>query len=210
MSSASQIGGASGPSREGFSTTVLPAAIAIGKNHSGTIAGKLNGLMMPTTPSGWRERVDVDAGRDVLGVRALDVGAGHARRRTRRPPVPRAISPRGVGEHLAVLGGEDRGELAACGALSSSRNANITAWRFAIDVSRQSGERPGRGLHGGVDVGGRGEPHLLLHDAERGVVDGRRCGRTSPATDAPSIQWSRIVVAAASPLAWVSVMCSGS
>ena len=36
----------------GFSTTVLPVAIAIGKNHIGTIAGKLNGLMMPTTPSG--------------------------------------------------------------------------------------------------------------------------------------------------------------
>ena len=36
----------------GFSTTVLPAAIAIGKNHIGTMAGKLNGLMMPTTPSG--------------------------------------------------------------------------------------------------------------------------------------------------------------
>ena len=39
---------------EGFSTTVLPVAIASGKNHSGTIAGKLNGLMMPTTPTGWR------------------------------------------------------------------------------------------------------------------------------------------------------------
>ena len=36
----------------GFSTTALPVAIAIGKNHMGTIAGKLNGLMMPTTPSG--------------------------------------------------------------------------------------------------------------------------------------------------------------
>ena len=38
----------------GLRTTVLPAAIAIGKNHIGTIAGKLNGEMMPTTPSGWR------------------------------------------------------------------------------------------------------------------------------------------------------------
>jgi hypothetical protein len=38
----------------GLSTTVLPAAIAIGKNHIGTIAGKLNGLMMPTTPKAWR------------------------------------------------------------------------------------------------------------------------------------------------------------
>ncbi len=38
----------------GFSTTVLPGRDRDGKNHSGTIAGKLNGLMMPTTPSGWR------------------------------------------------------------------------------------------------------------------------------------------------------------
>ena len=39
---------------DGFSTTVFPAAIAIGKNHIGTMAGKLNGEMIPTTPSGWR------------------------------------------------------------------------------------------------------------------------------------------------------------
>src|SRR5699024_4639902 len=36
----------------GLSTTVLPQAIAIGKNHNGTMAGKLNGLMIPTTPRG--------------------------------------------------------------------------------------------------------------------------------------------------------------
>ena len=45
---------ADGSFSDGFSTTVLPVAIASGKNHSGTIAGKLNGLMMPTTPTGWR------------------------------------------------------------------------------------------------------------------------------------------------------------
>ena len=33
---------------------MLPAAIAIGKNQAGTIAGKLNGLMTAVTPSGWR------------------------------------------------------------------------------------------------------------------------------------------------------------
>ena len=38
----------------GLSTTVLPHAIALGTNHSGTIAGKLNGEITPTTPSGWR------------------------------------------------------------------------------------------------------------------------------------------------------------
>ena len=43
---------ADGSFSEGLSTTVLPAAIARGKNHSGTMAGKLKGLMMPTTPRG--------------------------------------------------------------------------------------------------------------------------------------------------------------
>ena len=38
----------------GLRITVLPAAIAIGKNQHGTIAGKLKGLMIATTPSGWR------------------------------------------------------------------------------------------------------------------------------------------------------------
>ena len=37
---------------DGLTITELPAAIAIGKNHIGTIAGKLNGEMIPTTPNG--------------------------------------------------------------------------------------------------------------------------------------------------------------
>ena len=32
----------------------LPHAIATGGIHSGTIIGKLNGVMPATTPSGWR------------------------------------------------------------------------------------------------------------------------------------------------------------
>ena len=35
----------------GFRTTVLPVAMAIGTNHIGTMAGKLNGLITATTPS---------------------------------------------------------------------------------------------------------------------------------------------------------------
>src|SRR6476646_6282386 len=38
----------------GFNTNVFPHAIAIGYIHIGTIAGKLNGVMPATTPSGWR------------------------------------------------------------------------------------------------------------------------------------------------------------
>jgi hypothetical protein len=33
---------------------VLPQAMATGNIHSGTMAGKLNGVMPAQTPSGWR------------------------------------------------------------------------------------------------------------------------------------------------------------
>ncbi len=45
---------ADGSFSEGLSTTVLPAAMATGKNHIGTMAGKLNGEMIATGPRGWR------------------------------------------------------------------------------------------------------------------------------------------------------------
>src|SRR6476660_6515391 len=38
----------------GLRITQLPAAIAMGKNHIGTVAGKLNGEITPTTPNGCR------------------------------------------------------------------------------------------------------------------------------------------------------------
>ena len=43
-----------GTCSEGFSTNVLPQAIANGRNHIGTIAGKLNGTIAAQTPTGWR------------------------------------------------------------------------------------------------------------------------------------------------------------
>src|SRR5665811_608832 len=45
---------ADGTFSEGFSTNVLPHASATGNIHSGTITGKLNGVMPAHTPSGWR------------------------------------------------------------------------------------------------------------------------------------------------------------
>ena len=46
--------GAEGSFSEGFNTNVLPQAMAFGYIHIGTIAGKLNGVIPATTPSGWR------------------------------------------------------------------------------------------------------------------------------------------------------------
>jgi hypothetical protein len=63
---------ADGSFSDGLMMTALPQAMAIGTNHSGTMAGKLNGLMTATTPSDWRIEIDIDAGRDVLGEAALE------------------------------------------------------------------------------------------------------------------------------------------
>ena len=51
---------------------MLPAAIAIGKNHIGTIAGKLNGRMIADDAERLADRVDVDLGRHALGEAALE------------------------------------------------------------------------------------------------------------------------------------------
>src|ERR1044071_1916201 len=39
---------------DGFSTNVLPQAMAMGNIHSGTMNGKLNGVMPTQTPTGYR------------------------------------------------------------------------------------------------------------------------------------------------------------
>src|SRR3982751_6615039 len=53
-SSCAQNIAADGSRSLGLRMNVLPHAIAIGYIHIGTIAGKLNGVMPATTPSGWR------------------------------------------------------------------------------------------------------------------------------------------------------------
>src|SRR6202046_5160609 len=45
---------AEGSFSEGLSTKVLPQASAMGNIHIGTMAGKLNGVIPATTPTGWR------------------------------------------------------------------------------------------------------------------------------------------------------------
>ena len=52
--SSASISGTEGSRSEGFRMKALPAAIAGQNFHIGIIAGKLNGVMPATTPSGWR------------------------------------------------------------------------------------------------------------------------------------------------------------
>ena len=103
---------APGSFSEGFRMNVFPHAIAFANIHIGTIAGKLNGVMPATTPSGWRIEYDVDPGRHLLGEPALQQvrdAAGEL------DVLDAALDLAGrVGEHLAVLARHDRARARAC------------------------------------------------------------------------------------------------
>ena len=53
-SSSAQNVAADGSFSDGLRMKALPHAMASGYIHIGTIAGKLNGVIPATTPSGWR------------------------------------------------------------------------------------------------------------------------------------------------------------
>ena len=150
----------------GLSTNALPQAMALAHIHSGTIAGKLNGVMPATTPERLPDRVDVDAGRGLLGEAALE----QLRHAGGELDVLQAAGDLadGVGEHLAVLGGDDRGELV--GVCRAAARGRRTAPRPAWTATRARHSR--RGGHGGRRPRrrprGRGEVDL------GGVRPGRR------------------------------------
>ena len=92
---------------------MLPAAIAIGKNHIGTIAGKLNGEMMPTTPSGSRLECTSTPVETLLGVPALEqVAIPQANSTT---SWPRVISPSASESTLPCSAVMIVRQLVACG-----------------------------------------------------------------------------------------------
>ena len=100
-SSASRIG-TDGSRSDGLRMKVLPQAIAGANFHIGIIAGKLNGVMPATTPSGWRMRIEVDAGAGAFGVFALQQMRNAAGELDHfEAALDVAL---GVGEGLAVLG----------------------------------------------------------------------------------------------------------
>ena len=116
----------------GFSTTALPAAIATGTNHSGTMAGKLNGEITATTPSGWRsECTSTPPETSSLNAPLSRCGAPQANSTTSSP---RCTSPRASSSTLpcseviaAAISSRRRN--------SASRNANITFVRLVTEAS---------------------------------------------------------------------------
>ena len=135
QSSAIQIA-AVGSFSDGLRTTVLPAAMAMGKNHIGTMAGKLNGEMMPTGPTGWRRE------ETSMLVEAFSVMPPLSRwampQANSTTSWPRETSP-SASETTLPCSAVMISASSPLRALSSSRNVKITWVRLAREVSRQAG-----------------------------------------------------------------------
>ena len=100
---------APGSRSDGLSTTALPHAMAFGTIHSGTMHGKLNGVMHPTTPIGWRSDRTSTPPDDLRREVALQQ-LRHAARELDALEAALHLAGR-VGQRLAVLRGDDRGQL---------------------------------------------------------------------------------------------------
>ena len=157
----------------GFRTKVLPQASALGNIHSGTIAGKLNGVIPAQTPRGWSEGFTVDAAGEVLE-RVAEEQGGDAAGVLDVFESPEDAAA-GFGEGLAVLAGD---------ALAESVEVLLDQLAVAEEHPRplhRRGFAPGRegGRGGGdrrADFGGAAGRALGDHLAGRGIVD-RACAR---------------------------------
>ena len=145
---------------------VLPQAIAKGRNQSGIIAGKLNGVIAATTPTGWRTSSTSTPAGDALEVLALEqVGD---RRRPPRPTRSRAAtSPRASSSVLPMSSVTRRASSSRC-SQSASRSAITARARFCGATARHAGCASRAARDRRVDVGGAGERH------QRGQLAGRR------------------------------------
>ena len=96
---------------DGFRMKQLPQASATGIIHSGTISGKLNGVMPATTPSGWRiDQASMPVPTWSVYSPFSRCGMPQANSTTSRP---RCTSPSASDSTLPCSLGDDRGELLA-------------------------------------------------------------------------------------------------
>src|SRR4051794_19580708 len=137
LSSSARNNDADGSFSDGFSTNVLPQAMALANIHIGTMAGKLNGVMPATTPSGWRiEYTSTPFDACSLKPPFNRFGMPQANSTFSRP---RATSPRASPSTLPC---SDVRWVAISLRLAStsSRKWNITSERRDSDVARHAGK----------------------------------------------------------------------
>ena len=124
-----------GSRSDGLSTNALPVAMAMGAIHSGTIAGKLNGVMPATTPSGSRnENTSTPVAAWSVYSPLSSCGMPHAYSTTSSP---RPTSPSESAVTLPCSAVIVAASSSVC-ATSCSRNANSTPARFPIGSCAQA------------------------------------------------------------------------
>src|ERR1700722_10977995 len=134
-SSAMRIG-TEGSRSEGFRIKLLPQAIAGAQFQSGIIAGKLNGVMPATTPSGWRiENRSMPGPAPSLYSPFIRWGMPQANSTTSRP---RWISPLASAKVLPCSDDSNRAR-SSYSPWISSRNLNMTRARRCGLVAAQAG-----------------------------------------------------------------------
>ena len=158
----------SGTFSEGFRTNVLPQAIATGNIQSGTIDGKLNGVMPTQTPTGWRLVSQSTLGA-MFSQRLAHEQAGDAAGELDHLDAALHLGPR-LGERLAVLA-RDQGRqlLEACLRSARGNGTGRGPARPPASRSRPAGRR--RAAHRPVDLLGRAIGHFRLHAAGRRIED---------------------------------------
>ena len=143
----------------------------MGNIHSGTMAGKLNGVMPAQTPTGWRsEWVSID-GPDVPAELAFQVMRDAAGELDDLQPALHLAQRVGMG--LAVLGRDGAGDPLGI-LLDEALEAHHEARALQGRRVGPAGQRGLRRLDGGVQLIARGELQLARLLACRGVED--RCG----------------------------------
>ncbi len=121
----------------GLSTKVLPAAMATGNIHIGTITGKLNGVTPATTPSGWRS-VQLSMPVETWSVKSPLSSCGMPQANSTMS-MPRLTSPCASVKTLPCSAVMAWASSSLCW-LSSSRKRNITRARRSGGVSAHLGK----------------------------------------------------------------------
>src|SRR4029077_19985925 len=121
---------------DGFRTKVLPQAIAMGKIQSGTIMGKLNGVMPTQTPTGYRtDQLSTEVPTrstvsPIMSVGAPQANSMHSMPRSNDPCASSRVLP-----FSSVISPTISSALAS----SSSRNLNSTLQRCTTGVLLHAG-----------------------------------------------------------------------
>ena len=179
---------ADGSFSDGFSTNVLPHASAGAHIHIGHHRREVERRDAGDDAERLADRVDVDAGRRLLGEARPSAACGIPQANSITSS-PRATSPSASERTLPCSAVRIRAISSPALVRGARGSRKKSSARLRERHRAPGGEGGLRGRDRGVDLLGRREVDLAGLLPERGVEDRARCGRTLPATGLPPIQW---------------------